>query len=291
MYELNDTTLPVGDALAVFADLIAQIERLVASDRSSTGLAGDAFQPAMRGAQRYFAAICRRLLLPGSAVIGFENLAELTRLADTGCACLLCLNHLSTLDVPTLYTLIEDQADPGVFDRIVWIAGRKLSEDHGLTPILARCFHRVVVTQKSWMARCCSDQELREARRLNWRAYRTMRRLRREGWVIGLFPTGTRLRPGDAATARAVDEIDSYLKYSDYLVLGNIDGCTLPVTRDHDLTREIPRSDRVVYTFGPVVRCADLRVRAAGRHPTLNQRAASARAIIDDILALRSSPH
>jgi len=93
MYELNDTPLPEGDALVVFGDLLAEIERLVANDHSSAGRAGDAFQPAMRGAQGYFAAICRRLLLPGSVVVGFENLAELTRLADTGCACLVCLNH------------------------------------------------------------------------------------------------------------------------------------------------------------------------------------------------------
>jgi hypothetical protein len=220
---------------------------------------------------------------------GFEHLAELASLSAAGNACLLCMNHISNLDVPTLRALVEDQADPAVFDRIVWISGRKLHEDCGLTPMLAESFQQIVVTPRSWLREARTAEERSNACRMNMRAYRTMRRLRRKGWIIGLFPAGTRRRPNDERTAQAVDETDSYLKYADYVVLGRVEGCTLPVTRDRDMSRETPCCDRVVYAFGPVCRTADWRARAASRYPALTQRAASALAIMVEIDAIAES--
>jgi hypothetical protein len=293
MYEQNDKPLPTGDATVVFADLIAQMRCAMAGGRESTPPQSpdNVVNWARTAGQPCFAAICRRLLLPGSCVVGFDNLVELTRLADGGSACLVCLNHRSTLDVPVLYALLADQANLIAFNRIIWIAGRKLNEDCGVTPMMVQCFHRMVVTPKSWMGNAHSDQELQEARRMNMKAFRGIRELRRQGWLFGLFPTGTRLRPNDTSTARAIEEIDSYLKCFDYVVLGNIDGCTLSVTRDHDLTRETPRLDRMVYTFGPVLKAAEWHANAATRFATLDQRAAAARAILDDIAALAANGH
>ena len=53
---------------------------------------------------------------------------------------MLCLSHRSNLDVPTLYALLEDQADLSVFHRIIWIAGRKLSEDSLVVEALVDAF-------------------------------------------------------------------------------------------------------------------------------------------------------
>ena len=198
----------------------------------------------------------------------------------------MCLNHRSNLDVPTLYSLLADQGVAELFQRIIWIAGRKLNEDAGSTRMLVQAFNRVVVTPRSWMKDDHSPEELHAAHQINIAAHRAIRELRREGWVFALFPTATRVRPGDESTTHAIEETDSYLKHFEFMLLGRINGCTLPVSRDQDLTHEIPVRDRMVYTFGEVCRTDEWRANAAKRFGGLDQRDASARAIIEDIEAV-----
>jgi glycerol-3-phosphate O-acyltransferase len=159
--------------------------------------------------QPYFASICRRLLLPGSGILGTDSLAELTRLAIAGRSCIICLNHRSNLDVPMLYALLEDQASLDLFHRIIWIAGRKLHEDVGSTRILIQGFNRVTVTPRSWMKEDHSVEELHEAHQINIAAHRAIHGLRNKGWIFALFPTATRIRPSDESTTRAIEETDS----------------------------------------------------------------------------------
>jgi len=102
MYEENLRPLPPGDFVQIFAADLAAIERdcqLLPHDRVTPA---SVVQWASQSIQPRFAAICRRLLLPGSRLRGYENLQELMNLARDGKSCILCLNHLSTLDVPTL---------------------------------------------------------------------------------------------------------------------------------------------------------------------------------------------
>lgn len=289
MYEENCRPLPPGDSVAVFAQALAEIERLAPANPPSRLNFPSVVQEPNSAMRPRFTAICRRLLLPGSGLAGFDSVTMLGDLARRGAACLLCLNHRSTLDVPTLYALAEDQADPAALERIIWISGRKLDEDCGVTPLLARCFRRVVVTPKAELLAIESDDERRRRRRANVQAYRAMHELRRQGWVLALFPAGTRLRPADERTGLAIEEIDSYLRCADYLVLAHIEGCTLPVSRDHDLSHETPRLDRMVYVFGPIVEAAHWRAQAARRYPQLGQRGASRRAIMEDIAALQGA--
>jgi glycerol-3-phosphate O-acyltransferase len=283
MYEENAKPLPNGDALSVFAQQFAgfsdeQSIQPVTPD-SVVRLEADGNQPC-------FAAICRRLLLPGSQIKGLGNLRELIALAQQGKSCLLCLNHRSNLDVPTLYTLLEDQADPSLFHRIIWIAGRKLEEDQGLTSALVKCFNRVIVSPKSWFASRHDDSELHQARLINIAAERAVARLRHEGWVFALFPSGTRIRPSDPSTRQALEQTLSYLRLFEHMVLCNIDGCTMPVSMDHDFIHEQPRLDRMVYTFGPLLITKEWCAEAQTRFPDLDRRIASARAITADIDAL-----
>ena len=201
-------------------------------------------------------------------------------------SCILCLNHRSNLDVPTLHTMLQDHSKPQLFQKIIWIAGRKLQEDQGMTGMLVQAYNRVIVTPRSWLRENHSRDEVHEAHLINIAAHRAIHDLRHQGWVFALFPTGTRIRPGNISTTRAIPETDGYLKNFEFMMLGNVKGCTLPVTRDQDLTRETPRLDRVTFTFGDVVSTDQWRDRAARRHPELDQRAASSRAIMEDIEAL-----
>ena len=286
MYEENLKPLPAGDATQVFADVLAAIRSEAAATPQSI-TPQSVVQWANPKVQTVVGQACRRLLLPGSGIGGLENLEALTGLARRGQACLICLNHRSNVDVPTLFALLRDQARLDLFDRILWVAGRKLDEDVGLTPLLVEGFNRIVVTPKSWLQKAMSAQAVHQASQVNRAAHRAMHKLRTQGWLFGLFPAGTRTRPHDRSTTEALEETDSYLKYFDFMLLAFIDGCTLPVTRSRDMTHEIPQPDRMRYFFGPVTRTDTWRTEAARRFPQLTQRASSARAIIEDINALR----
>ena len=287
MYEENCEPLTSGDASVVFAEQLAAIKNHAPVQRPAELAPENVVRWADKGNQPYFLPICRRLLLPGSGLRGVANLSSLVALAQEGKSCLVCLNHRCNFDVPTLYTLLADQADPALFDRLIWIAGRKLEEDVGMTSWLVQCFNRVIVTPHSWFAAQHSDQELHQARCINIAAERAVAQLRHEGWVFALFPTGTRIRTDDESTKQAIAETYSYLRVFQYMVLCHIDGCTLPVSKDRDLTHETPKLDKVVYTFGSVQRTDQWLANAAERFANLNQRAAAARAITDDIEALK----
>ncbi len=286
MYEENLEPLPPGDATSIFADVLAAIQQHVDEAPPDTITPDNVVQWARKDLQPSIAVMCRRLLLPGSGIDGVENLAELTALAANGSSCIICLNHRSNLDVPTLYVLLADQQKSELFDRIIWIAGRKLHEDAGLTPLLVQGVHRVIVTPSSWMKNGHSEAEIHVAHQINIAAHRAIHDLRGQGWLFGLFPAGTRIRPHDKSTTHAIEETDSFVKNFDFMVLARIDGCTLPVTRDRDLTHETPTLDCMRYTFGKVQRTSEWRTNAARRFADLSQRAASAEAIMLDIEGL-----
>ncbi len=277
MYEENAKPLPPGDAMTLFdqdfKDIAKFGEPLLPLSPSHV------VQMANRAIQEPFSSICRRLLLPGSSIVGWENLRELGRLSNAGKSCLLCMSHASNLDVPNLYTILADQYDTSLFHQIIWIAGRKLTEDSQLTQILIQSCNRIVVTPPSWFEAEHTDEEVRLAHKLNREAQRAMLKMRYEGWIFGLFPTGTRIRPAIESTSHAIPESDTYIKSFENLVVGRIDGCTLPVSRDRDYMHETPKRARVVYTFGSVLRADEWRAEAQRRFPALEQRMATAHAL------------
>jgi len=289
MYDDNLAPLPDGDFAKVFGDLLAAIEQCGRASLVESIAPANVVRWATTDIQAHFARICRRLLLPGSGISGIENLAALTSLALKGSSCIICLNHRSNLDVPTLYALLEDQSRGDLFRKIIWIAGRKLHEDAGATRVLVQGFNRVIVSPKSWMKVDHSEEELHEAHQINMAAHRAIHDLKHQGWVFAIFPAATRIRPDDKSTTLAIEETDSYLKTFEFMILCRIDGCTLPVARDRDLTHETPTLDRMRYTFGCVLRTDEWRASAARRFTKLDQRAASARAIMEEIAAVDSA--
>ena len=289
MYEENCYPLPAGDASVVFATELAEIQRHGTAKWSAGVTPETVVRWADIHCQAHLAAMCRRLLLPGSGITGLDNLREFLGLASSGRSCLLCLNHRSNFDVPTLCALLQDHADSNWFQQLIWIAGRKLEEDIGMTGRLVQCFNHVIVTPPSWFAASRSEAQLHQGRLINIAAERAIARFRHQGWVFALFPSGTRIRPGDDSTKHPIGQTDSFLRAFEYLMLCNIDGCTLPVSKNQDMTHETPVLDRIRYTFGAVHPTKDWRDQAASRFPDLDQRTASAQAIEQDIEALAST--
>lgn len=293
MYESNQEPLPEGDASVVFADQLAELKRQANDIDDASTLASENVTPESvvrwgNQNRQVIAGLCRRLLLPGSKIAGLANLRALVRYAQDDKACLLCLNHRSNLDVPTLDALLTDHGEARLFDSLIWIAGRTLDEDTDVTRMLVQCFNRVVVTPHRWFHSGRTEAEVHEAKTINLAAERALARLRHQGWVCALFPAGTRARPDDASTKQAIAETDSYLRMFDYLLLCHIDGCTLPVSRSQDFAHEVPKLDRVVFTFGSVRPTDQWRAEMAAKYPELDQREASARGISEEIESLAS---
>ncbi len=287
MYESNQQPLPAGTLSEIFSKQLAILQDQFASKPAMQRLNPDnVVRWADKQHRPLFTDICRRLLLPGSQIVGLDQLQKLTQLARDGQSCLLCLNHRSNLDVPTLDAMLTDFDEPALFDRLIWIAGRKLEEDENLTSQLIKGFNRILVTPHSWFNTIHPEEQVAEAKRINMAAERSMLALRHEGWVFSLFPAGTRLRPNDESSKHAIAETDSYLKAFDNLLLCHISGCTLPVSQDHAFVNERPRLDRMVYTFGTVQRTSEWRERTAAKYPHLDHRAASAAGIEAAIEAL-----
>ena len=190
MYEENARPLPPGDATQVFAGILGTIQREWGTSPSLPLTPETVVRWAKREIQPHFAQISRRLLLPGSGIRGCEHLALLADLAADGSSCILCLNHRSNLDVPTLFALLEDQNRLELFHRLIWIAGRKLHEDERLTQVFVQAYNRVIITPHSWLNREHSEDDCHAAQQINLAALRAVHELRQQGWVFALLSNG-----------------------------------------------------------------------------------------------------
>ena len=249
---------PLNDSLKnTFSAIFQKIHVHSKDSHNSEINAENVFQPAINKQNRLlFAEMCSELLLPESGVKGLEHLIKLAKLAGKGESCLICAKHTSNLDVPNFYTLMSRYGKEALecFDRIFFIAGRKLNEDTPATKMLIEMFNRVVLSPKSYFETLAvNDEENRKlAKQINIAAQRKIRELRRHGYILLLYPTGTRTRPDVPSTSRALKETESYLRMFDNLCFMNVSGNTLPPTRSNELVSEIPHYDIVKFIVGPV---------------------------------------
>ena len=212
--------------------------------------------------------IVQDLLLPGSRVIGKGHLLELHRLAQRKKPCLILMEHYSNFDIPCFYELVE-RIGPEyqrIADSVISVAGVKLNEESKLVLAFTEVFTRVVLYPSRGIEAIADPREKHEAEkrraRINIAAMKMMNRLRREGRLILVFPSGTRYRPWDPSTAKGLKEMDTYLKFYSYMVLIAINGNTLEPNPRGSMDEDFPRRDVMIYTVGPVTKCSDFRRQA-----------------------------
>ncbi len=216
--------------------------------------------------------IVRDLMLPGSTILGLENLIELKRLAQKKKACLILMEHFSNFDIPCLYELLERRGEEGqeIADSIVSIAGIKLNEESKLSLAFTEIFTRVVLVPMSSVKHTMDAKERWEMEtrklKLNYAAMKALTKLRKEGKLVLVFPTGTRYRPWDPSTGRGLKQVNSYLKSYNYMVTVAINGNTLLPNPKGSLDEDFPRRDVMVYTVSPVQKCSDFRHEALKSH-------------------------
>jgi glycerol-3-phosphate O-acyltransferase len=212
--------------------------------------------------------IVQDLLLPGSRIIGRENLLELHRLAQRKKPCLILMEHYSNFDIPCIYELLDRCGDEyrDVADSIVSLAGVKLNEESKLVLAFTEVFTRVVLYPTRGIEAIANEKDRHEAQRrrarINIAALKRLVKLRKEGKIILLFPAGTRYRPWDPSTARGLKEIDTYLKFYSRMVLVAVNGNTLLPNPSGSMDEDFPTEDVMIYTVSQVRKCSEFRRRA-----------------------------
>ena len=276
---------------AIYGEELAQILNHSDPDLFAVTTPETVFQVAQTQNRERFAAIIEDLLLPGSGVKGFENLRSLHALAAQGHPALVLSAHVSNLDVPALYTLLKlkHQGVDALFEDLVFIAGRKLTEGCKSIKSMAEMFSRVVISAKSPRM---SEQEISVAMAINKAAQRKIAELQGQGKVFLLYPTGTRSRPGVPRTHHGLREIYNYLRKFEYCVFCGIKGNILPPRDDVDMIDEFPRRDTVVYRFGQVRNIAEWLSGLDRSRPeaATDRKQFVVDAIMDEIYALGDDP-
>ncbi|MCL2042668.1 MAG: 1-acyl-sn-glycerol-3-phosphate acyltransferase [Treponema sp.] len=206
------------------------------------------------------------LLLPGSGVDGMEYLEELLAKAETGKSCLLLLEHYSNMDL-TLFSLLVRRAGgrgEQINKAVVAIAGMKLNEDNPVVAAFASAYTRVVIYPIRSLEGLDAENDKEEIIRsnaINRAAMKKLDKLKTQGKLVLIFPTGTRYRPWDPSTKKGVREIDGYLRSYDYMCLIAINGEVLHV-QETDMMNDAVSKDIVRITAGPVLSCAEFRNKA-----------------------------
>ena len=209
------------------------------------------YQPAHKKNRRYYQYMMGKLLLEGSGVRGFDNLAHLHDLARQGHSALVLSAHYTNYDVGAFYALMQREGLKGreIFDDTVFIAGRKLTEGDKIVKAQSEVFNRLVISAKSSKM---SPDEITKAMAINKASQKALSRLKHEGKIFYLYPTGTRVRVGKPQTYSGMREIYNYVNKFDYFICCGISGIILPATDDSDMLAEFPQEDVVVYRFGQV---------------------------------------
>lgn len=274
---------------AIYGEQLAQILRHSDPDLFAVTTPEIVFQLAQKQNRERFAAIIEDLLLPDSGVVGVENLRSLHALAAQGRPALILSAHVSNFDVPALCSLLKRRGDEALFEDIIFIAGRKLTEGCKSIKSMAEMFSRVVISAKSSGV---SEVENSVAMAINKAAQRKIAELQRQGKVFLLYPTGTRTRPGVPRTHQGLREIYNYLRKFEYFVCCGIRGNILPPRDDVDMIDEFPRRDTVVYSFGKVRNVSEWLSEFTARQPApdSDRKQFVVDAIMDEIYSLGDDP-
>jgi glycerol-3-phosphate O-acyltransferase len=203
------------------------------------------------------------LFLPGSELVGLENLVRLNEYSRNGESCLILMEHYSNFDIPSLVCLLSKAGREEVAEAIVAIAGMKLNEDSPFVHAFSEAYTRIVIYPSRSLDSLEDPKELeierKRSQEINMAATRQMIRLKHGGKMVLVFPSGTRYRPGRPDTKRGVKEVDSYIKSFDWMVFVGIAGNVLQIHPTGDMSKDLTTRDVMILQASEPVSCQDFR--------------------------------
>jgi 1-acyl-sn-glycerol-3-phosphate acyltransferase len=217
------------------------------------------YQPAVTLLRPELEAFQMKLFQAGSGIDGLDQLERCLEDLARGRTVVFLSEHRGNLDAPSFNALVRAAGrryEP-ILDKLIYIAGRKLNESSEFINMFAEKYSRLVIVPRREFpperpeptaAELAAREAFeKEARRINWAAFRAMEKLKREGHIFVLFPTGGRIKPHEHN--QPVRETTSYLRTFDTAYLISMDGNTLPpLERMED---ERPIQNRVLFRIGP----------------------------------------
>ena len=229
------------------------------------------YQEANVGNRRLIHRVLDDLIVPGSGILHPEHLVDLRERSHQGASCMMLMEHYSNFDLPCLYYLLEKAGLKHIADEVVAIAGMKLTEESVFVNAFAEAYTRIVIYPSRSLLKYEESTELQQERlrsgEINMAATRQMIRLKHEGRIVLVFPTGTRYREGNPDTKRGVKEVDSYLKLFDYTVLIGIAGNVLRINPNGDMSEDLATRDLVLMNVSQPIRCREFREAARRSAP------------------------
>lgn len=239
------------DLSQLYGETLLKIIENSDPDLFAKTLPDNVFQPAQLQNRKYFQAIIEDLLLPGSDIESDKNILEAQKLAKQGKSVLVLSAHFSNFDVPVMYTLMRRHSleMEKLFDDIIFIAGRKLTEGSKYVKALAEMFSRLVISAK---ANYKTAEELQLALAINKAGQKKIAELKSSGRIFLIYPTGTRTRIDVPETCNPMREIYNYLKKFDYFLCLGMKGNLLVPCDDRPMINEYPSKDKIKLNFGKV---------------------------------------
>jgi hypothetical protein len=214
-----------------------------------------------------------KVMKPGSAILGVENLIQLNEYSLQGKACLLLIEHYSNFDYPALFRLIErtEGLGPEVAERMLPIQGMKLSASGGLTAAFTNSYTTIVIYPSRSIDAETDPEKIEKIRKvslpINHAAMRELTRRKYDGNIVVVFPAGTRYRPWDPESKKGVREIYSYLKAFDYISFVSINGNLLLPSKENDMEKDTLNKDVILFSVSEPVRGKDFRKEKTAQTP------------------------
>lgn len=256
-----------GTPLGVcYAHLFEKLRNLNHSDSVITH--ENVLQEANKDILKILDGMLEDVLMEGSSFDGLENVNAFLDCVNEGKRGLILMEHYSNFDLPGFSYLLRKSGNKAaieVAERLVAIAGMKLSEENPMVSAWASGYSRIVIYPSRSLA-SIKDPEERAAeeqrsRAINMASMRALDNVRKQGKIVLVFPAGTRFRKNKPETKRGVREIDSYIRLSDVILPVSINGNCLRIS-DKDPKNMIADEvwhDKVIFTAGKIIECKEFR--------------------------------
>ncbi|MBN2545596.1 MAG: 1-acyl-sn-glycerol-3-phosphate acyltransferase [Spirochaetes bacterium] len=256
-YEIND------EFTRLFFDYAKKMMKNSKMNEDTLITPENIYQPAIKNNRDYLFEIIKMSHLEGSTILGAENLIKLFELAKKGHSCIILSEHVSNLDVPSMFVRFYDHKNDllkEIFEKIIFIAGVKLNENP-LVKLYTEMFSRIVIFPIRSIEKLTNDETQKEkinlAKKINIKSTRKIKELRNAGFLFVLFPSGTRYRPWLPETKKSIKETSSFLKSFDYFCCSSINGNNMLPGEHEDMTKEQFIKDVLVINYGEIKKTKD----------------------------------
>lgn len=243
------------------------------------------YQPAIKNNRELLAELMRAGHLPGSDVAGYENILKLEKLADEGKSCIIFSEHVSNMDVPSMFIRFKDHPEKrmeSVFEKLIFIAGVKLNQNP-VVKLFAEMFTRVVIFPIRGLSKI-SGEEFDLAKKIDLRATKHIMELKNKGNIFVLYPAGTRRRDWDADSMKGMKETMAYLSIFDYFCCCSINGNNMIPQEHEDMTKEAYEEDVIIFSIGEVTKTSDFVKEISEKHPDAKDKDEMRQHQVDEIM-------